>query len=170
MPGFTNMSMLTAKFKPPIVNLGLASFFGVSFAELVALVDVADPSCFGALDVAVLVWLDELSCLVSCFGSVAAGALGAGTPGTDTSCGVGVGGGAETLGIPVVVGVVTAVAVGLTTLVGFVGLTGETGDVTLVGFDTDFTHVLVEVVHGPITGCAYGFEHVEERVWIMFPV
>lgn len=65
---------------------------------------------------------------------------------------------------------VTAVAVGLTTLVGFVGLTGETGDVTFVGFDTLLTHVLVVVVHGPITGCPYGFEHVEERIWVMLPV
>jgi hypothetical protein len=148
MPGFTNISNDNAGFNPPILNFGLISFFGVSFAELVALVDVADPSCFGALDVAVLVWLDVLSCLVSCFGSV----VGAGAPGTDTSCGVGAGGGAETLGTPVVVGVVTTVAVGLITLVGFTGLTGETGDVTLVGFDIDFTHVLVVVVHGPITG------------------
>lgn len=81
MPGFTNKSMLTAKFNPPILNLGLTSFFGVSFTELVALVDVADPSCFGALDVAELVWLDD-SCLVSCFTS---GVVDAGTPGTDTS-------------------------------------------------------------------------------------
>jgi hypothetical protein len=48
-----------------------------------------------------------------------------------------------------------------------IGLTGEVGFVGLVTF---FTHVFVVVVHGPITGCAYGSGHIEERVWIMLPV
>jgi hypothetical protein len=38
--------------------------------------------------------------------------------------------------------------------VGFTGLTGETGLVTLVGFDKDFTQVFDEVTHAPLqTGC-----------------
>jgi len=56
------------------------------------------------------------------------------------------------------------------TLVGFAGLTGETGLVTLVGFVTDFTQLLDVVTQGCHTGCPYGLGHVEERVWIMLPV
>ena len=60
-----------------------------------------------------------------------------------------VGSGAETIGV----GMVTAVAVGLTTLFGLSGLTGDTGELIFVGLVTLFTQVLVVVVHGPITGC-----------------
>jgi hypothetical protein len=56
------------------------------------------------------------------------------------------------------------------TLVGFTGLTGETGLVTLVGFVTDFTQLFDVVTQGCHTGLPYGFGHVEERVWIMLPV
>jgi hypothetical protein len=152
MPGFMNISNDIAGFNPPILSLGFIVFFGVSFALGWAVDFGADPAAVGADDVAVLVWLDELSCLASGCVDVAAGVLGTSTAGADTSCGVGVGGGAETLGTPAV-GVVIAVAVGLITLAGFTGLTGETGEVTFVGFDIDFTHVFVVVVHGPITGC-----------------
>ena len=53
---------------------------------------------------------------------------------------------------------------------GFAGLTGLTGEATLVGFVTLFTHVFVVVVHPPITGSPYGLGHVEERIWVMLPV
>ena len=40
------------------------------------------------------------------------------------------------------------------TLVGFNGLTGDTGLVTLVGLVSDFVHVLLVVVHVPLhVGC-----------------
>jgi hypothetical protein len=71
------------------------------------------------------------------------------------------------------VGAVTVdVAVGDTgvAVVGFTGLTGDTGLVTFVGLVTDFTQLLDVVTQGCHTGCPYGFGHVEERVWIMFPV
>ena len=48
---------------------------------------------------------------------------------------------------------VTAVAVGLTTLFGLSGLTGDTGELIFVGLVTLLTQVLAVVVHGPITGC-----------------
>jgi hypothetical protein len=52
----------------------------------------------------------------------------------------------------VCVGVVTAVAVGLTTLVGFTGLIGLTGDCTFVGFVTDLTQVFDVACHPLHTG------------------
>jgi hypothetical protein len=60
-----------------------------------------------------------------------------------------------------------AVLVGL---VGFNGLTGDTGLATLVGFVIDFTQLLDVVTQGCHTGCPYGSGHVEERVWVMLPV
>ena len=56
------------------------------------------------------------------------------------------------------------------TLVGFAGLTGDTGLVTFVGLVTDFTQVLDVVTQGCHTGLPYGSGHVEERVWVMLPV
>ena len=64
----------------------------------------------------------------------------------------------------------TAVAVGLTTLFGLSGLTGDTGELIFVGLVTLFTQVLVVVVHGPITGCPYGLGHVEIRICMIAPV
>jgi hypothetical protein len=48
---------------------------------------------------------------------------------------------------------VTAVAVGLITLAGFRGLTGDAGELILVGLVMLLTQVFVVVVHGAITGC-----------------
>ena len=56
------------------------------------------------------------------------------------------------------------------TLVGFAGLTGDTGLVTFVGLVIDFTQVFNVVTQGCHTGLPYGFGHVEERVWVMLPV
>jgi hypothetical protein len=55
-------------------------------------------------------------------------------------------------------------------LVGFTGLTGDTGELIFVGLVTLLTHVFVVVVHGPITGCPYGFGHVDERICVIAPV
>lgn len=61
------------------------------------------------------------------------------------------------VGVGTLVGAVTCadgVAVTDVLKVGFVGLTGETGLVTLVGFDKDFTQVLDVFSHVPLhTGC-----------------
>ena len=81
----------------------------------------------------------------------------------DTSAG---GRGAETIGV----GVVTAVAVGLTTLVGFSGLIGETGELMFVGLVTLLTQVFVVAVHGPIMAGAYGFGHDDVCICVMLPV
>jgi hypothetical protein len=141
MPGFTKISNDNARPRPPTIILPFGVSFGVSFA-LAGAVDVgAELPAVGAL--APLVLVDWLVLVVGAdSGAVAdsVGILGA----LVTANGF--------VGLTAV-GVVTAVAVGLITLAGFRGLTGETGDVTFVGFDIDFTHVLVVVVHGPITGC-----------------
>jgi hypothetical protein len=50
------------------------------------------------------------------------------------------------------------------------GLSGDTGDIGLVGLLTDFLHVSCVVTHDPKTGCPYGLGQVEERVWVMLPV
>ncbi len=57
-----------------------------------------------------------------------------------------VGRGAETIGV----GMVTAVAVGLTTLVGLSGLIGETGELMFVGLVMLLTQVFAVVAHAPI--------------------
>jgi hypothetical protein len=141
MPGFTKISNDNARPRPPTTIFSFGVSFGVSFA-LVWAVDVgAELPAVGAL--APLVLVDWLVLVVGAdSGAVAdsVGILGA----LVTANGF--------VGLTAV-GVVTAVAVGLITLAGFSGLTGETGDVTFVGFDIDFTHVFVVVVHGPITGC-----------------
>lgn len=53
---------------------------------------------------------------------------------------------------------------------GLVGLAGFTGETGLVGLFTDFTQLLDVVTQGCHTGLPYGSGHVEERVWVMFPV
>jgi hypothetical protein len=50
------------------------------------------------------------------------------------------------------------------------GLTGLTGDSTLVGFVTDLTQVLDEVTQEPHTGCPYGSGQVLVMVCVMLPV
>lgn len=54
--------------------------------------------------------------------------------------------------------------------VGLVGLAGFTGDTGFVGLVVDFLQVSDVVAQGCHVGCAYGLEHVEERVWVMLPV
>ena len=50
------------------------------------------------------------------------------------------------------------------------GLSGDTGDIGLVGLLTDFLQASDVVSQGPYTGVPYGLGQVEERVWIMLPV
>jgi hypothetical protein len=126
--------------------------FGVAFTSTGADVDGTDPAAVGADDVAVLVWL-LVVWVASEFWAVGWVSTVAGEDGVVWT---------DVLEVGVVVG--------LTTLVGFAGLTGLTGDCTFVGLVTLFTHVFVVVVQAPITGCPYGLGHVEERVWIMLPV
>ena len=109
-------------------------------------------SCFGCVP-------ELLVDVVDVFGVVDAGALLVDVVGADVDaelaegtvslcvvvcvCVWGVGAGAA--GACVCVDVATG-------LVGFTGLTGLTGDVTFVGFVTDFTQVLLDVVHEPHSG------------------
>lgn len=161
MPGFTKISNDNARPRPPTAIFPLGVSFGVAvpFALVWAVGGGAELPTVGAL--APLVLVGWLVVVVGADPGTVAGSVGVLCTLVVAANGF--------VGLTAV-GVVTAVAVGLTTLAGFSGLTGETGDVTFVGFDIDFTHVFVVVVHGPITGCPYGSGHIEERVWIMFPV
>jgi hypothetical protein len=51
-----------------------------------------------------------------------------------------------------------------------VGLRGDTGDAGFVGLFIDFLQLSDVVTQGCHVGLPYGFEHVEERVWVMLPV
>jgi len=65
------------------------------------------------------------------------------------------------------------VCVGATKIGGVVcvaGLSGDTGDIGLVGLLIDFLQVSDVVTQGCHTGLPYGSGHIEKRVWVVLPV